>query len=125
MIIGVGTDIIEIDRIERALENTQTFFEKVYTVNERHYYLENHKKVQTLAGLFAAKEAISKALGTGFRSFGMGEIEIIPNSLGKPEVTLYGQAKLLSQQLGISSIHISISHSKTYATAFAVAEGGI
>lgn len=124
MIIGIGTDIIEISRIEKALSQTTTFFNKVYTDNEKSYYKENHKKVETLAGLFAAKEAVSKALGTGFRNFGTRDIEIIPNALGKPEVYLYGEAKKLSECLGIERIHISISHSKTYATSFAVAEGG-
>lgn len=124
MIIGIGTDIIEIERIEKTLEKTHTFFDKVYTANEKTYYLESHKRTETLAGLFAAKEAVSKALGTGFRGFGLKDIEIVPNHLGKPEVTLYGEAKVLGQRLKVDTIHISISHSKSYATAFAVAEGG-
>ena len=65
MIIGIGTDIIEISRIEKAILNTSTFVNKVYTEKEQTYYKEKHKKVETLAGLFAAKEAVSKALGTG------------------------------------------------------------
>lgn len=125
MVIGIGTDIIEIERIEKAISRTNTFFDKVYTENEQTYYKQNHKKVETLAGLFAAKEAVSKALGTGFRTFSTKDIEIVPNELGKPEVTLYGEAKKLCQCLGIKTIHISISHCKNYATSFAVAEGDI
>lgn len=124
MIIGIGTDIIEIDRIEKALNETKRFFDKIYTVKEQQYYTENRKHVETLAGFFAAKEAVSKALGTGFRSFNMRDIEIVPNDLGKPEVYLYGNAKQLSDEMGIRQIQISISHSKAYATAFAIAEGG-
>lgn len=122
MISGIGTDIIEISRVEKAILNTSTFVNKVYTKNEQTYYKEKHKKVETLAGLFAAKEAVSKALGTGFRGFGMRDIEIVPNELGKPVVTLYGEAKVLSDRLGIQEIHISISHCKTYAVSYAVAE---
>ena len=124
MIIGIGTDIIEIDRIEKVISQTKLFFDKVYTANEQDYYKTKHKHVETLAGFFAAKEAVSKALGTGFRNFSMRDIEIVPNHLGKPEVYLYGNAKKLSNEMGIGIIHISISHCKTYATAFAVAEGG-
>lgn len=125
MIVGIGTDVIEIERIEKAIQNTETFFQKVYTAGEQAYYTEHHKKVETLAGLFAAKEAISKALGTGFRTFSARDIEVIPNTLGKPKVYLYGGAKVRADELGIKRIHISISHCKAYATAFAVAEGGI
>lgn len=124
MIIGTGTDIIEINRIEKAINETKSFFDKIYTVHEQEYYITNRKKVETLAGFFAAKEAVSKALGTGFRGFNMRDIEIVPNQLGKPEVYLYGHAKVLSQELGIKKIYISISHCKTCATAFAIAEGG-
>lgn len=125
MIIGIGTDVIEIERIKKAIEKTDTFFEKIYTTREKAYYREKHKRVETLAGLFAAKEAISKALGTGFRGFNASDIEIIPNELGKPEAYLYGEAKVLANRLEICKIHVSISHCKTYATAFAIAEGGI
>ena len=124
MIKGIGTDIIEISRIQKAISQTKSFMDKVYTEGERDYYTKQHKNVETLAGFFAAKEAVSKALGTGFRSFGMQDIEILPNHLGKPEVYLYKNAKKLSEEMGISKMHISISHCKTYATAFVVAEGG-
>lgn len=124
MVIGVGTDIIEVDRVEKAIKKTSRFFDKIYTAQEQNYYKEKHKKVETLAGFFAAKEAVSKALGTGFRSFGMQDIEIITDALGKPQVYLYGQAEELAKRLGIQTIHISISHCKSYATAFAIAEGG-
>lgn len=124
MIIGIGTDVIEIERIENAIQKTGNFFNKIYTEREQAYYRENHKRVETLAGLFAAKEAVSKALGTGFRSFSAKDIEILPNELGKPEVHLYGEAKMLAKSLGICKVHVSISHCKAYATSFAVAEGG-
>ena len=90
MIIGIGTDIVEIDRIEKAVHRTNRFMDKIYTEHEQEYYKINHKKIESLAGFFAAKEAVSKALGTGFRSFEVRDIEIIPNEIGKPEVpTVY------------------------------------
>lgn len=122
MIIGIGTDIIEVDRIEKAIVRAG-FMERVYTKNEQEHYRLKHERAETLAGFFAAKEAVSKALGTGFRKFGLKDIEIIPDVLGKPEVFLYGNAEVLRCQLGISQILVSISHCKEYATAFAIAEG--
>ena len=123
MIIGVGTDIIEIDRIQKVITKTKSFLDKAYTIKEQNYYVIHSKHTETFAGFFAAKEAVSKALGTGFRSFGMRDIEILPNQLGCPEVYLYGNAQKLAEELGITKIHVSISHCRTYATAFAVAEG--
>ena len=123
MIIGVGTDILEIERIEKVISRSEGFFTKVYTKKEQEAYLRKHKKVETLAGLFCAKEAVSKALGTGFREFSLCDIEILSNELGKPEVFLYGGAEEVSKRLGIKRIHVSISHSRSQAIAFAVAEG--
>ena len=123
MIIGMGTDIIEVERIEKAVTNTALFLNKIYTTKEQNHYQENHKKIETLAGLFAAKEAVSKALGTGFRGFSPKDIEIVPNKLGKPEVYLYNGAQVRANEIGIHKVHISISHCKAYATACAIAEG--
>ena len=123
MIIGIGTDIVEIDRIQKATLRTVGFIDKVFTKNEQAHYVQKHNQVETLAGFFAAKEAVSKALGTGFRNFGLKDIEIVPNALGKPEVYLYKNAKLLCDELKIKRIEVSISHCKEYATAFAIAEG--
>lgn len=125
MIIGVGTDIIEISRIEQAVVKGKAFYNKIYTRKERDYYEEKQKKIETLAGLFSAKEAVSKALGTGFSGFGPEDIEIVPNYQGKPEVTLYAGAKKLAEQLGVTKVHISISHCQSYATSFVVIEGGV
>ena len=123
MIIGIGTDIIEVNRINEAIIKTASFLTKVYTEKEIMYYKEKHKKVETLAGFFCAKEAVSKALGTGFRKFRLCDIEILPNELGKPEITLHGEAKKLSEALGIKKVHVTISHCQSYATAFGIAEG--
>jgi holo-[acyl-carrier protein] synthase len=123
MIIGTGVDIIEIDRIKRAAERTKSFMSKVYSENEIVLFREKGMRMESVAGNFAAKEAISKALGTGIRGFQLKDIEIVRNGIGKPEVYLYGRAKIIAELKGVKSIHISISHSKNDAIAFAVLEG--
>ena len=116
MIIGVGTDIIEISRMEEALKS-EDFMSKVYTETEK-----NKTFINTLSGYFAAKEAVSKALGTGFTKVSPNEIEIVNNPMGKPYVNLYGNAKEKAKSLGIRRVHVSISHSKDTAVAIAIAE---
>lgn len=124
MILGIGTDIIEINRIEKAVTKASSFLNKIFTDKERRYFETKNNRAETIAGVFAAKEAVSKALGTGFRSFSPSDIEITPDKLGKPQVCLLGCAKKLGQELGVTAILVSISHCQTYAVAYALAEGG-
>ncbi len=119
MIKGIVCDIVDIPRIER-LFNQKRFLEKVYTPYEREYISKN--SVHTAAGLWAAKEAVSKALGTGFSGFSITDIEVIRNHNGRPEILLYNGAKATAEKLEIRRIHISISHEDKQAIAFAVAE---
>lgn len=121
MVLGIGTDIIEIERVEKAVKNKR-FMEKCFTADET--LLFNSKMPQTVAGNFAAKESVAKALGTGFRKFALKDIEILRDEDGKPYVKLYRHAERLAQTLGITCIHITISHSIKYAIAYALAEGG-
>ena len=119
MIIGIGTDIIEIDRVRKLAEGTK-FMERFFTAAERAYLL--NKKPESTAGYFCAKEAVVKALGTGFSGFKWTDVEIIKvNSV--PGVVLSGGALEISKDKGIRMIHLSISHSREYATATAIAEG--
>ncbi len=116
MIKGVGTDIIEIERIKKAIEK-KGFLDRIYTKEEQKLY---HKiNPQTLAGNFAAKEAVAKALGTGFSKCSPVEIEILRNVNGKPYVNLYGNAKKILNELN-GKIEVTISHSKENAVAFAI-----
>ena len=120
MIVGIGNDIIEIERIEKAISK-EGFKNKVYTQKE----LENIKKrgdrVETYAGIFSAKEAISKAIGTGVREFSLTDLEILNDDLGKPYVVVSEKLdKILKTKKEDYQIEISISHSKKYATAMAV-----
>ena len=122
LIVGVGVDIIEISRIKDAAEKNTSFIEKIYTENEIEYLKSRNFRPEYLAGRFAAKEAISKALGTGIFQFSMREIEIDRNANGKPVVILRGKAKQIAQKFGEYKIHISISHSRENAVAYAVLE---
>ena len=123
MILGIGTDIIEINRIEKALDRTESFKDKLLSREEKEYFFKKGNRTESIAGNFAAKEAISKALGTGVRNFEMNEIEVLRDELGKPYVRLLGNAKQIARQKGVTHIHISISHCKEYAVAYAMIEG--
>ncbi len=122
MIIGVGTDIVEIDRIAKAMDRQERFLTKLFTENEISYFESRGLRPETVAGNFCAKEAVVKAMGTGLRGFNWTDIEVLRDDLGKPVLHLYQGAKAKTDQIGIDTIHISISHCKTYATATAVAE---
>ncbi|MCT4595824.1 MAG: holo-ACP synthase [Anaeromicrobium sp.] len=122
MIKGIGIDIIEIYRIEEAIKRNKRFIERIFTQREIEYFQKVNYNTNTIAGNFAAKEAIMKVLGTGLRNFKLKDIEVVRNELGKPEVILYNNAQRIKEQLGISNIIISISHSKKYAVANAIGE---
>ena len=122
MIKGTGIDIVEIDRICSAINNNKRFIERIFTRNEINYIESKNNNMNTIAGLFAAKEAVSKALGSGISGFKWTDIEIYSEPSGKPSVRLLGKAKELADKVNISNIHISISHSKENAVALAAAE---
>ncbi len=117
MILGIGNDIVEIARIEKAIQN-EKFKKRVYTTQE----IENIEKkgagkIASYAGRFSAKEAISKALGTGVRDFYLTDIEILNDHLGKPLV--YFKNSLKEKMKG-KRVELSISHSRDYATSVAI-----
>ena len=119
-ILGTGIDIIEIERIKKAINKNNKFLERIYTEKEIEYFKQKGYKAQTIAGNFAAKEAISKAFGTGIRGCSFKDMEILRNSLGKPVAKLYNELYELSEKLEITEIILSISHSKDYAVANAI-----
>lgn len=118
MILGIGSDIIEIERVKKAC-GTEAFLRRVYTEQER--YCFGHIPA-SLAGNFAVKEAVAKMLGTGFRGFGPGEIEVLRDEAGCPCVNLYGGAKKRCEALGIEKIWVTISHGREIAMATAIGE---
>jgi len=116
----VGTDIIEIARIQEAIDNFgERFLRRIYT--EAELGLCGNKPWR-LAAHFAGKEAVMKALGTGARGISWTEIEILTESSGKPLVHLHGKAKNRADYLGLDNLVISLSDSKEYAIAFVVGE---
>jgi len=121
MIVGIGVDIVEIDRFKNLTEKWgEHFLNKVFTRREIDYCFSKNNIYQHLAGRFAAKEAISKAISTGWSGiFRWKDVEILNDENGKPEVILHNQIK---EQFSSCSFYISISHSLNYAVAFAVVE---
>lgn len=122
MVIGIGTDIIEIKRIEDAIKMNPRFIKKCFTKKEQELFRMKKNNFQTIAGNFAAKEAVSKAIGTGFSRFELRDIEILRDEKGKPCVFVHHNAKEILDQLRISEILISISHCSEYAVAYALAK---
>jgi len=120
--MGVGTDIVEIGRIKNAMDANSRFLEKIFTATELEYLQSRNLRPEYVAGRFAAKEAVAKALGTGFRGFDFKDIEIDRTTLGKPIVILKGKAKLIAKKEGQYNIHLSISHGQDSAVAYAIWE---
>ena len=120
MILGIGNDIIEIERVEKAILK-EGFKNKVYTQKELENIEKRGNRTETYAGIFSAKEAISKAIGTGVREFSLTDLEILNDDLGKPYVVVSEKLdKILKTKKEDYQIEISISHSRKYATAMAI-----
>lgn len=121
MALATGIDLVEIDRFSSVRpELLRRFLDRVFTPAELEDAAGSHP---TLAGLFAAKEAVAKALGTGIGLISWHEIEILSAPNGEPQLQLRGKADKIAQQKGLAHWAISISHSRTYAVAVAVATG--
>ena len=122
-LIGIGTDIIECLRIARMIEkHGELFLTRVYTQREIEYCSGRKAANQHYAGRWAAKEAVLKALGTGWaQGIQWTDVEVVIQPGGKPRIALSGRACDLSQQQGIDEMMISISHCRHYATAYATA----
>ena len=120
MIIGVGTDLIELKRVQKACER-ESFLNRIFTEDEYREASGDHRR---LAGNFAVKEAVSKALGTGFSAMAPKDIEVLRDERGKPFVRLYGKARARACELGAERIVVSISDTAELVLAFAVAEAG-
>lgn len=126
MKVRSGIDTVHIPRIEREIErHGEAFVNRCYTDAEKEYVF-SHKSVkrqaEILAGRFAAKEAVSKALGTGILAEGISltEMEIVSDSKGAPELVLYGRARSVSESLNVISASVSITHENEYAAAVCV-----
>ena len=124
MIFGIGTDIVEVERI-RKLDSLEKFADKILSLNELEVFNSeiDEKKVTFLAKQFAAKEAVSKALGTGIgKDIRFNQIEILRNSDGKPYLNHDGMITTIFNDLGITKTHVSLSDEKKYVLAFVILE---
>ena len=124
-VIGHGVDITECPRMAELLDHHGDRFRKrVFTPHELSYCRKHKESTQHLAGRFAAKEAVLKALGTGMRGqMKWTDAEIANNDLGKPEIVLTGESALVAERQGITKILVTISHTREHAVASAIALG--
>lgn len=118
MIIGIGTDMVEIERVVKACEK-EAFLLRAFSIKEQKMIARSIAKA---ADNFVVKEAVAKMFGTGFRGIKLNEIEVLRDSLGKPYVNLYGTAKEKAKELRVKRIHVSITNTKELASAFVVGE---
>lgn len=123
MIIGIGIDMVRVERINRLLERYPNFVERVFSTGEIAYCKQKASPAQSYAARFAAKEAVMKALGTGWDGrVNWLDIEVVVNSGGKPEILLHKLASDKMAALGAGKIHLSLTHEREYALAQAVLE---
>lgn len=116
-----GIDLIEIKRIERAMaRHGERFYRRFFTPQELEYCRD---RAASLAGRFAVKEAVAKALGTGIGDFNWTDIEVVCDSRGKPTLTLHNRALEIAQTQGLTEWSVSLSHTDTIAIGLAVAHG--
>jgi len=124
MVLGLGIDIVENNRIERIIEKWgDKFLEKFFNRKELELINKTHNKNQRYAGNYAVKEAFAKAVGTGFRKgLRIRDILVMRDSMGKPYIILNGSAKGYIERIGATKINTSISHEKDYSVAVVVVE---
>jgi holo-[acyl-carrier protein] synthase len=124
MILGIGVDIAEVDRIKRSISEGNHFKKRVFTEVEQNYCDSIKNSAESYAARYAAKEAFFKALGTGWRGeLKFTDLEVVNNELGKPLVHLHNEAQRMAKEMGVKSVHISLSHTKETAIAYLILEG--
>jgi len=123
LIFGVGTDIIEVKRVEEKLERTRGLKARLFTEGEIAYCGSKHRPAQHFAARFSAKEAFLKAMGTGWTGgHKFSEIEIVNDALGKPELKIHGKVEEFCRDHGITGMQVSLSHIRDLAKAVVVLE---
>ena len=123
MILGIGVDIIEVERMADKMGRSESFGEMLFSKNEIEYCESKTYKYEHYAARFAAKEAFYKALGSGWKNeTAFNEIEVTNDEKGKPFIILLGQTSRLIEQMGIKSIHVSLSHIRAMAVAYVIIE---
>jgi holo-[acyl-carrier protein] synthase len=120
-VIGIGVDLVELDRFRRALERTPGLVDRVFTADEQSYALRKRDPTERYAVRFAAKEAVMKAMGVGIGEVRLRDIEIVRASSGRPSIVLHGSAAELAKTLGVVEWKITMTHTARAAEAIAVA----
>lgn len=123
MITGIGNDIVSIKEIERSITSTRRFVKRVFCQSEQDYSENRPDKYQHYAGCFAAKEALMKAIGTGWdKGIQWKHIEIVHKHTGAPQIKLHAQIKKEIEALGVKTLHLSLSHTALFAIATVILE---
>lgn len=123
-VVGVGVDLCDVERMRQTLERTPRFGDRVFTDDERAYCERRRHPAERYAARFAAKEAVLKAMGVGVGSCPLRAIEVVTASTGAPSVRLHGEAAELARERGITTWHLSLTHTGSLAQATAIACAG-
>ena len=121
MVVGVGTDLVDLDRFRQAAERTPGILTRYFTEDERSYAERRNDPTERYAARFAAKEAVMKALGVGLGACELAEIEVVRQDSGAPDLVLHGKAAALAAERGVTAWHLSLTHTDTAAHAIAIA----
>ena len=120
--IGVGIDLVDVQRFRSVLKRRKTISERLFTEGELTYCNTAADPTERLAVRFAAKEAVMKALGVGLGSIRFRDVEVIKNPSGQPAVMLHGSAAELASNSGVTALHLSLTHTTQTAEALVIAE---
>ena len=123
MVIGVGVDVIDVERFRASLTRTPTMRERIFTLAELEHVATKYDPVLSLAARFAAREAVMKAMGLGLGAFGFHDASVRIDDAGAPHLIISGQAAALATDRGIDTWHLSLAHDGGMATAMVVASG--
>lgn len=123
-VVGLGSDLVEIERFRLALTRSINLRERLFSEAEQNYANTHKDPTKSLAARFAAKEAVMKALGVGLGDFAFKDVEVVRTKNGAPSIALRGRAKTLANEKGVSSWHVSLTHTDTAALAVVLALRG-
>jgi len=122
-VLGVGTDLVEVDRFRLAMKRRAKLGQRLFSDDERAYAERHRDPAPRLAVRFAAKEAVMKALGVGLGAFKLRDVEVARRRSGAPQLVLRGKAATLAEKQGVTGWHLSLTHTDSMAMAVAVALG--
>ena len=120
--IGIGVDVVDIERFRTSLDRTPTMRERLFTATELDYVAPQADPVPSLAARFAAREAVMKSLGLGLGAFGFHDVWVERDPSGKPSLAVTARAAQLADAAGVSRWHLSLTHSALVAVAYVIAE---